>query len=254
MNSRLMALTTYQFRLGTRYYMNLFFIIVFPAMMYIFFSNILAGEVYNDETMAAIDFLLPAYIPLIISNTVIVIFGQTLVNYVDYNYFIKYKLLGYKPVQVAGSLFVSMLFFQAIGIATLIATAVITKGVTIPVNNLLNIIIVIGLINILQFAIAFLLGSFFNKPTSYQSIAMIFFYFQMFLGGMTLPPEVFPESVVIFSKIFNPIIHGVYALRGVWMMGHSIFDYTLQLSIVIAFSIGLIAIGSKFFKWSELQS
>ena len=116
--NKLWALISYQFRLQTRNIMNLFFTIAFPMIMYIFFSNILAGEVYNDGTMNAIDFLLPAYIPLIISNTVVIIFGQMLVNHVEFNFFIKYKLLGYKPVQVAGSLFLTILLFQAIGIAT----------------------------------------------------------------------------------------------------------------------------------------
>ena len=76
----------------------------------------------------------------------------------------------------------------------------------------------------------------------------------MFLGGMTLPPEVFPDSIRLFSEIFNPIIHGVYALRGVWMQGHSILQYPTQILIVLGSSIVLIAIGSKYFKWSELQS
>lgn len=244
----------YQFKLQTRYFMNLFFIIAFPVIMYILFSNIFAGEAFYDGSMEAINFLLPAYIPLIISNTVVIVFGQILVNYIEANYFIKYKLLGYKPVQVAGSLFGSVLLFQTLGILTLVLTAVIYKGVSIPVDNLLNILAILGTMNLLQFAIAFFLGSFFGKPTSYQSIAMIVFYFQMFLGGMTMPPELFPRWILSFSEIFNPIIHGVYALRGVWIHGHSIFQYSFELFIMVGTSAALIAIGSKFFKWSDLQS
>lgn len=223
-------------------------------IMYIFFSNILAEEVYYDGTMAAIDFLLPAYIPLIISNTVIIIFGQILVTHVECNFFIKYKLLGYKPVHVAGTLFISVLLFQAIGITVLIATAVIAHGVTIPIDNLINVLVVLAIINLLQFAISFFLSSIFTKSASYQSIALIVFYFQMFLGGMTLPPEVFPRSILLFSEIFNPVIHGVYALRGVWIMGDNVLKYSLELLVVIGVSILLITVGSKFFKWSELQS
>ncbi|QNO13484.1 ABC transporter permease [Alkalicella caledoniensis] len=252
--NKLMALISYQFKLQTRDFMNLFFIIAFPMIMYIFFSNLLEGEVYYEGTLKAIDFLLPAYIPLIISNTVVLIFGQMLANHVEFNFFIKYKLLGYKPVQVAGSLFLSVLLFQAVGIATLILTAVVSKGVSIPLGNMFNIVLVLSIINILQFAIAFFLSSVFSKSTSYQSVAMIVFYFQMFLGGMTLPPEMFPARILLIAEVFNPIIHGVYALRGVWIQGHSVLQYPMQLLIVLGASIVLIAIGSKFFKWSELQS
>ncbi|TCT15395.1 ABC-2 type transport system permease protein [Natranaerovirga pectinivora] len=252
--SRLRALMIYQFKLQIREYLNIFFIVAFPVLMYLFFSNMLEGELFYDGSFDAVYFLLPAYIPIVITNTIVLVFGQMLVSHKEHNFFIKYKLMGYKPVQVAGTLFVAVLIFQFIGIMALIVTAVITTGVTLPYNNLINVIIIILIINIFQFALAFFLSSVFNKSSIYQSVALIVFYIQMFLGGMALPPEMFPERIKTLAEIFNPIIHGLYVMRGVWISGKSIFEFPMEIILLLGVSIVLFLLGTKMFKWYDLQS
>ncbi|MBM7616402.1 ABC transporter permease [Alkaliphilus hydrothermalis] len=249
---KLNALVTYQFKLQSREFINLFFIIVFPVIMYVFFSNMLAGELFYNGSFEAIDFLLPAYIPIVTTNTILLIFGHMLISHKEHNFFIKYKLMGFKPLQVAGALFLAVFIFQILGIATLIITAVITNGVRLPIDNLFQVLLILLLINFFQFTVTFCVGSIFTKSSTYQSVALIIFYFQMFLGGMTFPPEMFPEKIRLFSQIFNPIIHGLHMMRGIWIMGKSIWDYPVQLTILLGVSGILLLIGINRFKWSDL--
>jgi len=162
--------------------------------------------------------------------------------------------MGYKPIQVALTLFISVLIFQLMGITTLILTAIITKGAIFPIDNLIQIILILFIINIFQFALSFFLASLFNKSAAYQSVAMIVFFYQMFLGGMTFPPEMLPQRIRMLSEIFNPIIHGLYVMREIWVMGRSVLEFPLEVGILLGTSAVFILLGSKMFKWYDLQS
>ncbi|KAB3532824.1 ABC transporter permease [Alkaliphilus serpentinus] len=252
--NKLGALCFYQFKLQLRDYVNMFFVVAFPVLMFIIFGSILDGLLHYDGISNAIDYLLPSYIPIVITNTAVLIFGTLLVNHKEHNFFIKYKLLGFKPVHVAFALFFSVLIFQFLGIAALILTAVLTNDIALPINNLHNVLIIMITINIFQFALAFFLSTVFNKSAVYQTVALIIFYFQMFLGGMTFPPEMFTETITKMTEIFNPIIHGLYVIRGVWVEGKSILDFPLEMMILLGVSCGLLVLGSKLFNWNSLNT
>lgn len=239
----------YQLKLQLRNFKGIFFSIVFPTIMFLIFSNLL-GKSFNPDTNISIkDYLVPAYIPIIVINTIVMTFGFLLVSYKEHKYFIKYKLLGLKPIEIAGSLFFAVSLFQIIGILILVVVAYITKDVVIPYSNLINVFIAIGVINLFEFALTFLLGAIIGNSGTYQSIAVILFYFQMFLGGLTFPPEMFSSTVRSVMEIINPIIHGLYMLRGVWTEGQSIFNYTKEMGILLSLSMVMILIASKNFRW-----
>lgn len=248
---KLLTLSQYQFKIQMRDLLNLFFIFVFPPVVYLFFSRILDGSF--EIGTSAVDFLLPMYIPLIVGNTVLINFGTMLVNHKERNYFIKYKLMGLDPLNIAMALFATVLMFQFLGILVLLSIAVFTSGANLPLSNIENVMMALLLMNIFQFSLTFLLSSFIGRTRQYQAIVMMVYYFQMFLGGMTLPPEFFPKGLRLFTEIFNPVIHGVYVLRGTWIDGKSILDFPKEIAILLGFSAVAIAIGSKFFKWESKQ-
>ena len=250
---KLLTLTQYQFKLQMRDLLNLFFIFVFPPVVYLFFSSILSQGESMIAGADAIDFLLPMYIAMIIGNTVLINFGTLLVNHKERNYFIKYKLMGLDPLKISVGLFVSVFLFQVLGISFLLVISTFVKGSTLPMGNGIQIIMAFLLMNFFQFSLAFLLSSFINRSRQYQSIIMMVYYFQMFLGGMTLPPEFFPKGLRLFTEIFNPVVHGVYVLRGTWIHGKSILDFPKEIVILLGFSAVSIAIGSRFFKWEPKQ-
>ncbi|YCI23127.1 ABC transporter permease [Paenibacillus sp. Z3-2] len=148
-------------------------------------------------------------------------------------------------------MFLATLVFQIIATLLLIIFAVATKGVSIPYDNLIYVILMVMLVNLYQFSIVILLTALVNKSTTYQSIALIIFYIQIFFGGLTFPPEMFPQVVRNIVYVFNPIIYGLEAMRGIWTEGHSIFVYTKEFLILLLVSIFLISIGLLLAKKRE---
>ncbi|WP_440111688.1 ABC transporter permease [Paenibacillus sp. QZ-Y1] len=163
----------------------------------------------------------------------------------------KYKLLGLNSFTVSFGMFLATLVFQIIATLLLIIFAVTTKGVSIPYDNIISVILMVMLINLYQFSIVILLTALVDKSTTYQSIALIIFYIQIFLGGLTFPPEMFPQVVRNIVYVFNPIIYGLEAMRGIWTDGHSIFVYAKEFLILLLVSTFLISIGLLLAKKRE---
>ncbi|MCM3339230.1 ABC transporter permease [Paenibacillus sp. MER TA 81-3] len=222
-----------------------------PVVMFFIFSNMLAELEVPETGKTIVDYLVPAFIPIIIINAVIVIYGQYYMLYKEQGNLLKYKLLGLNTFSISFGIFLATLIFQIIATLFLIIFAVVTKGVTVPYGNLLSVIFMMLLINLYQFAIVIFMASLINKSTTYQSVSLIIFYIQIFLGGLTFPPEMFPVFIKEIVYIVNPIIYGLVAMRGIWADGQSILNYSQEVMILSFVSIGLIAIGMFISKKRE---
>lgn len=214
-----------------------------PVIMFFVFSNLLDGFDVPGTGRSIVEYLVPAYIPIIIINAVVVIFGQYYILYKERGDLLKYKLMGINPVIVAAALFFSTIIFQIIAITLLVVVGNLSKGVPLPSANLGSIFIALVIINIYQFSLAFLIVSLLAKSTTYQSVAMVVFYVQMFLGGLTFPPEMFPDFLRKIVYLVNPIIYGLEMMRGVWTDGIGITEYGKEIGILMGVSIILLLVG-----------
>lgn len=215
-----------------------------PIIMFFVFSNLLGNYSIEGSGRTITDYLIPAYIPIIIINAVVVIFGQYYIMYKERGDLLKYKLMGINSLTVASALFFSTIVFQIIAIALLVVVGYSTKGVEIPSANSLSIVSALIILNYYQFSIAYIVVSLLSKSTTYQSIASVIFYVQMFLGGLTFPPEMFPDLLKKIIYFVNPIIYGLQIMRGVWTDGSKISSFGKEVVILLIVSTVLILVGA----------
>lgn len=242
-----LIMTNYQIKLLFRNFKSLILGFSLPIMMFFIFGNLLSKyQVYGDVGLTGL--LVPAYIPIIIINGVLVIYGQNFLVYKEQGNLIKYKLLGLKHLTVSASMYFATLLFQILAISVLIVFAYFTKGVEFPFNQLGSLVSVFILINILEYSIAFFLTSLINKSVTYQSVALLVFYFQIFLGGLTFPPEMFPKFLKDIVYIFNPIIYGLEMMREIWMGNKTFFEEGKNILILLSWSLLFFASGFFFSK------
>lgn len=208
-----------------------------PVLMFVIFSNVFSGLDITGTQFTIVDYLLPAFIPIIIINAVIVIYGQYLALYEEQGNLLKYRLLGLNNVTISFGVFLATLIFQILAILILIGTAMITTDVPIPYDNILSVFVVLAVLNLFQYAIVYLVSAVTTKSATYQSIALILFNFQMFLGGLTFPPEMFPEFLQNLVKFINPIYYGLIAMRGVWTEKESVFSYAPEIGILVIVTV-----------------
>ncbi|MGX8796901.1 ABC transporter permease [Fusibacter sp. JL298sf-3] len=216
-----------------------------PVMMFLVFSNLLSSMTVPDTGASIVNYLIPAYIPIIVINAVVVIFGQYYSLYKERGDLLKYKLIGIKPIVVASGIYFSTILFQILAITLLVAVGNLSKGLVVPIVNMPAILLALGLINVYQFSLTYLIAALVKKSTTYQSVALVVFYLQLFLGGLTFPPEMFPAFLKRLVYVFNPIVHGLEIMRGVWTEGAGITRFPLEAGVLVGVSFILIAAGSQ---------
>ncbi|WP_416147605.1 ABC transporter permease [Salipaludibacillus sp. HK11] len=231
--SNMVTFSFFQLKLLMRGYKDTAIGFILPVVMFIIFSNVFAGEMILETGFSLVDYLLPAFIFIIIINAVIVIYGQYYSVYKEQGNLLKYRLLGLDHFTISLGILLPTLIFQLLAITLLVATAIITSEVPIPFNNMPSVLLVIFLVNVFQYSLAALIFTVTTKSSGYQSIALMFFFYQMFLGGLTFPPEMFPDSIKIIVEFFNPIYYALIAFRGVWTEGDPVYLYFQELGVII---------------------
>ncbi|MEN2466994.1 ABC transporter permease [Ornithinibacillus sp. FSL M8-0202] len=231
--NKMIVFSKYQTKLLLRNYKTTAIGFLMPVLMFVIFSNVFSDIDITGTQFTIVDYLLPAFIPIIIINAVIVIYGQYLALYEEQGNLLKYRLLGLNHVTISFGIFLATLIFQIIAILLLVITAMIISDVPIPFDNVLSVIIVLTVINLFQYAIVYLVSAITTKSATYQSIALILFNFQMFLGGLTFPPEMFPKFLHTLVEFINPIYYGLIAMRGVWTEKASVFSYYQELGLLL---------------------
>ncbi|ACB85142.1 ABC transporter permease [Natranaerobius thermophilus] len=240
---KIMALTLFQFKIKLRQYTDLFYKIIFPVLLYLTFISGTPEENHDN--------LLPLFIVIVILINIILHYGSEFVRYRDLNFFVKYKLLGFKPLGVAMALYLNTLIFQLIGIAILSIIAIIVFEVSFPLLNLHNILIIFLIINFFQFSITFLLSSVFDEMEKYSPASQVVFYYQFFLGIFGI--DIFTGTSRILLDIFNPIVHGLEAMLGAWTLEKSILHFPMEISILLGLSLVFCIIASRNFQWFKLK-
>ncbi|GGO06583.1 ABC transporter permease [Saccharibacillus kuerlensis] len=238
----LIALSGYQIKLLMRNAKSLILGFSLPIAMFFIFSNLLDGYRVGGG-MSLTELLVPAYIPIIIVNGVLVIYGQTFMLYKEQGNLLKFKLLGISGLTVSSGLYIATFLFQIAASVLLVGFAAVVKQVEIPYASLPNLAAAFLLINLYQFALTYFLTSLIHKSVTYQGVSQLIFYFQIFLGGLTFPPEMFPNFLREFVYIFNPIVYGLEMMRGLWSGNGNLLDYGKEAIILIGVSMAFVAAG-----------
>lgn len=229
--------SAFQFKLIIRDFKLTLLGFLMPVFMFYIFSNLFKGQNFGPANINIVDYLIPAFIPIIIINSVMLIFGQYYIMYREQDTLLKYKLLGMKNHQLTLAIFIPSFILQIMAIILLIFTGVIFQNITVPIGNLYNVFLAILIINFFEYSLTNLLLSFISNSTSYQSISVLLFNYQMFVGGLTFPPELFPKSFQFVLEYLNPIYYGLIIMRNVWTKEENIINFPKEIIILLLFSI-----------------
>ena len=246
---KIISLTKYNTTLLFRDMNSVLFSFLMPIGFYILFANMLKGIETGGASMQTL--LVPLYTIIIIGNAVISVFGGFYAQARESGNLVKYKFLGINELMFSSCLYAATIIFQFLVItAFLIFTRVYGK-IIFPVSQLAPIIILLSIINFYQFAVSYILNAVIRRSALYNSISLTFYMFQMFLGGLTFPMEMFPKFLRDLVYVINPIIYGRNALIDVWADHKSLAETASNIWILLAVSFGLILAGNIINRLAE---
>ena len=217
---------------------------------YIFYG--LMKDINLQNNIPITEYLLPAFLIIIVCNAVLNIFGDYYIAYEESGALIQYRTLGLGKYTIIFAIFSAVLIFEALVTFALLLFSHYISDISIPFSNFFNIVIALLLINLYQLSISLLLSTFSGKTSSYTSIALLIFNFQMFLGGLTFPPEILPDYLSFITKHFNPIYFGLVLMRGVWVEGKNVFDYPKEIGLLIFISLVFLVLSNIIAKKREV--
>ncbi|QIK70773.1 ABC transporter permease [Erysipelothrix sp. HDW6C] len=188
----LRSLTNYNLKLVLRDTGPMLMAFLMPIGFYILFGYMLKDLKVADGSMG--ELLIPLYIIIIIGNAVLNVFGVYYVNAKETGNIQKYKFLGISELKYAASLFAATMILQVIVIIAFNVFTFFYAGYAFPIAHILPVFLTIMVIEVYHFAFTFLLSSIIKKAAAYNSIALAFYMFQMFLGGLHSQSKCFPYS------------------------------------------------------------
>lgn len=253
MLTKIVNLARYRLKLNVRDKQGMFFIIMFPIIFYTIWFFILKGQVGYNQMSQATDYLLPMYIGTILCNGGVLFFGSELVNLLENKHYIRYKLLGMDTLSVGIATAISGLIVQTFSMAILLVYSFFVSQATIPLANALNIIATTILISVFQYSLGYFLSSIVKKVSQYNTLALIVFFYQLFLGGVAMPMEIFPDNFKTVLSIINPIYHGMTALIGTWVDNLSFFSFPKEILILSGVSLALIVVGRFIYNQRQVN-
>lgn len=220
-----------------------------PIGFYILFGYMLKDVKIADGSMG--ELLIPLYIIIIIGNAVLNVFGAYYVSAKESGNIQKYKFLGISELKYSLSLFMATMILQLVVIIAFIIFTYFYAGHAFPLSHVVPVFLTIAVIELFHFAFTFLLLSLIKKAAAYNSIALSFYMFQMFLGGLTFPIEMFPTFLQRLVHYINPIIYGRNALLGAWTGSMQAAELFKNNVILIGISLLLVTVGIIFNKLSN---
>jgi len=250
--NKFLLFSRFQLKIVLRDYKGALIGFLMPLLSFVIFGNLFSqpdADMYGGVNI--VPYLIPAFTLIIIVNAVLLMFGQYYANYREQGTLLKYKLLGLSDSFVTVSIFLSTIVFQILAITLLVILGNVTQNVSIPYTNLISIGIGLVIINLYQYALSLILQALVKNSTAYGSLALLLFNFQMFLGGLTFPPEILPEFLMNVVKYCNPIYYGLIMFRGIWTDEKSILDFWQEGLILIIVTIVMIFVSYLLNKRKE---
>lgn len=240
LQKRIFSLTKYNLKLLFRDKSSVLMAFLMPIGFYILFGYMLQNVEFSGSALS--DLLVPLYIIIIIGNAVISVFGAFYVQAKESGNLQKFKFMGVSELCFSLTLFIATFTFQLFVILAFVIFTYFYNGTVFPIQNLNPIVITILVIEIFHFAITFFLTSILRRASIYNPISLAFYMFQMFLGGLTFPIEMFPQFLQKLVYYINPIVYGRNALLAAWtnnpVMGNVVEDNMILLCI----SLGLVLV------------
>ena len=243
----LAKITTFELRLFSRNLINMFFLLVFPALMILLFGGIYGNDpnpLFNGY--GTVDISVPAYAGMIISITALMSLPLTLCQYREKKILKRYKATPVEPLSVILSQFLVNILMTIIGMLLLIAIAIVVFDLRFE-GNVAAVIAVFLYSTLCLYSLGLLIASLAPNMKAATAIANLVYFPMLFLTGATLPFELLPESMQKIALVL-PVTHIVQAMKTVWF-GDSILSAWCNPLVLTAFLVVCAALSLKFFRW-----
>ncbi len=224
---------------------DLFWTLVFPVFFILLFGFIYGDTEWGD--MRAIDYLLPGIIVMALMVTGIMSSATSFAEEREKGIYRRLSVTPLKKHMILGAQIINRYLIILVQTLILLLIGILVFNINI-VGNYATFWLILTLGGLCFLTIGFSLTGLMRTAKSATPIAMIVFFFLMFLGGIFFPIDIMPKGLEYVSNVL-PSTHLNNALRIVAVEGKSIGDVWLELVVVSGWMTACFALSIRFFRW-----
>ena len=243
----LWKLTLVEAKLYLREPMAAFFTLVFPLMMLFLFGSIYGNEptdFYNGR--GSVDVSVPGYMAMIIGTVGLLSIAITMATYRETGVLRRYRATPLRPAVILTSQVMVNFVMTLLGVLLLVVVARLVYGLRFEGNGV-SVLGAFILSTLSFFAIGFLLASLAPTARVANIVGMVLFYPNLFLSGAAMPKEMFPDGVLLVSRVL-PLTYVVDLLQGLWF-GDPWGDHLTEVAVLVGMLAVGVIVSAKTFRW-----
>ena len=224
-----------------------FFTLAFPLVMLFIFGSIYGNEptpFYGGR--GSVDVSTPAYIAMIIASTGLLSIAINVATYREMGILRRYRATPLRPTAILVAQIVVNFVMTVLGALLLIIAARLVYGLRFE-GNALSVFGAFTLSALSFFTVGFLLAGLTPTARVANIVGMVIYFPNLFLSGATLPKEIFPDGVLLVSRVL-PLTYVVDLLQGLWF-GEAWGDHLTEVAVLVGMLVVGVVVSARTFRW-----
>jgi len=193
-----------------------------------------------------VDVSVPGYVGMIIGTTGIMVLAITMTAYREQGILRRLRATPLRPQVILVAQVVVLFMMTVAGMLILILAAILVYNLRFD-GNPLSVALAFVLGSLSFFSLGFVLAGVMPNVRTAQVVGLAIFYPMIFLSGASVPLEILPDGLRIFSN-FLPLTHVVTLLRGLWI-GDAWNQHTTEVIVLASLLVVGVLISARTFKW-----
>ncbi len=224
--------------------MALGFTFVLPAVLFIIFGNIFGNESYGG--VEYFDLYISAMIAIMILNIGLFTIGLQLVIDREKGVLRRLKGTPLRPWVMFLSILMKAIIAAIVGAIEIMVIAYFLFKVPMT-EHIMSYFLMLVIVTVGFCSFCLIITSVSKTAGAGLGIAFVLMYIMLFLSGVTIPLEIYPETVQTIAQ-FVPLYYVHDVLQLVWRGAFSFSDITSVLALV-SFAGVSVLISNRYFKW-----
>ncbi|MFA9467122.1 MULTISPECIES: ABC transporter permease [unclassified Streptococcus] len=223
----------------------LFFGFIAPQFFLWMQSTNFSEITLEGKKVATVDYSFPMYVFL----TILVIGVGNVGVGMSYNRLIRFfkrlKLSGVSTFDFIIANFLLQLFVVTISVVSLLLTAIYILDMNLNGKAIFSMIGVFFVVWCMVYLLGMIFANLTKDAKTSQSVALVSYFFLIFISGATYPVELMPEILQKISKVL-PTYPALSLLKDTWINGSA---SAVDFAVVLTFTVVFLFIAIKIFKY-----